>query len=96
MIKAGSGIDGMEILRKQKVNLVIANAEMSFINGYRIVDFMQGDANLKKIPAFLMVSSDDDETVQKVANSGAKGCLKKPIADATSITPLIEYLKTKK
>ena len=96
VITAGSGIDGMEILRKQKVNLVIANAEMSFINGYRIVDFMQGDANLKKIPAFLMVSSDDDETVQKVENSGAKGCLKKPIVDATSIAPLIEYLKAKK
>ena len=85
----------MEILRKQKVNLVLANAEMSFINGFRIVDFMQGDADLRKIPAFLMVSSDDSETIQKVNNSGAKGCLKKPIVDATSLAPLIEYLKSK-
>ena len=96
VITAASGIDGMEILRKQKVNLVIASAEMSFINGFRIVDFMNGDANLKNIPAFLITSSDDAEVLKRAEDAGAKGCLKMPIMDASSIAPLIEYLKAKK
>ena len=96
VMTAASGIDGMEILRKKKVNVVIASSEMSFINGYRIVDFMNGDVNLRKIPAFLITSSDDADTLQKVKDSGAKGCLKKPIIDAGSIAPLIEYLKSGK
>ena len=96
VIAAASGIDGMEVLRKQKVNLVVASADMSFINGYRIVDFMKGDDSLKKIPAFLIVTSDDAETVQKVELSGAKGHLKKPLIDASSVTPLIEFLKASK
>ena len=96
VITAASGIDGMEILRKQKVNLVVASTEMSFINGFRIVDFMKSDANLKKIPAFLMTSSDDPEILQKIEDSGANGRLKKPIVDAGSIAPLIEFLKSDK
>ena len=94
VMTAASGIDGMEILRKQKVNIVVASTEMSFINGFRIVDFMRSDANLKKIPAFLMTSSDDPEILQKIEDSGAKGCLKKPIIEAGSIAPLIEFLKS--
>ena len=96
VINASSGIDGMEILRKQKVNLVIASAEMHFINGFRIVDFMQSDANLRKIPAFLTTASDDPDILKKIETSSAKGYLKKPVVDSESLSPLIEFLKINK
>ena len=96
VITAPSGIEGMEILRKQKVNLVIASTEMSFINGFRIVDFISGDANLKNIPAFLMTSSDDSEIIQKIESSNAKGYLKKPLMSPESLAPLVEFLKENK
>lgn len=96
VINASSGIDGMEILRKQKVNLVIASAEMHFINGFRIVDFMQSDANLSKIPAFLTTFSDDPDILKRIETSGAKGYLKKPVVDSESLSPLIEFLKLSK
>ena len=96
VITAPSGIEGMEILRKQKVNLVIASTEMPFINGFRIVDFMSGDANLRSIPAFLMTSSTDPEMLQKIENSSAEGYLKKPLLNAESLSPLVNYLKEKK
>ena len=96
VITAPSGIDGMEILRKQKVHLVIASAEMSFINGFRIVDFMSGDTSLRNIPAFLMTSSDDSEILRKIEDSNAKGYLKKPLMNAESLKPLVTFLKDNK
>ena len=69
---------------------------MSFINGFRIVDFMSGDANLRGIPAFLMTSSDDDEIIKKIEASNAKGYLKKPLLNAESLAPLVNFLKDNK
>ena len=96
VITAPSGIEGMEALRKQKVNLVIASVEMSFINGFRIVDFMAGDANLRSIPAFLMTFSDDPEIISKIESSSAKGYLQKPLTSAEGLAPLVNYLKEQK
>ena len=96
VITAPSGIEGMETLRKQKVNLVIASTEMSFINGFRIVDFMAGDANLRSIPAFLMTFSNDDEIISKIESSSAKGYLQKPLTSAEGLAPLVNYLKEQK
>ncbi len=96
VITASSGIDGMEMLRKQKVNVVLASIEMRFINGFRIVEFMKGDSNLHSIPAFLITSSDDDEILQRIEDSGAKGCIKKPLVSAEVLAPLITFLKDNK
>ena len=96
VLTAPSGIEGMEMLRKQKVNLVVASTEMSFINGFRIVDFMKGDTSLRNIPAFLVTSSDDPDILAKIENSGASGYLKKPLTNVEALAPLLTYLKNKK
>ena len=99
VITAPSGIEGMEILRKQKVNLVIASTEMSFINGFRIADFIHGDGSLRNIPTFLLTHATvdtDPEIIQKIESSYAQGYLNKPLNSSNALAPLITYLKNKK
>ena len=93
---APSGIEAMEILRKEKINLVVASGEMHFINGYRIADFMNKDSKLREIPIFLMTNDDDEVTQKKVKASGAKGYLKKPLTKPEDMENLIKYLKEQK
>ena len=95
VLTASSGIDGMEALRNKKVNVVLASTDMSFINGFRIVDFMQKDPNLNKIPIFLVTSSNDPDILFKIENSGANGYLTKPLTNIEALSPLIEFLKKK-
>ena len=92
---APSGIDGMEALRNKKFNIVLVSTEMSFINGFRILDFMKKDPNLNKIPVFLITSSTDPDTIFKIENSNADGYLQKPLTSPDALTPLINFLKNK-
>ena len=69
---------------------------MSFINGFRIVEFIRKDAELKKIPIFLSTSSVDSDMLKMVEDSGANGCLKKPLTNAEALAPLVAFLKAKK
>lgn len=95
IVTVNSGMEAMEILRKEKFNLVIASIEMRFINGFRIVEFMKNEQNLNKIPIFLTTSSEDLNILEEIKNSGASGYLKTPILDATSIESLIKFLKSR-
>ena len=96
VLTASSGIDGMESLRKNKINLVIASAEMKFINGFRIADFIKGDASLRNIPIFLMIYSDDPDMIKRVDDSSASGYIKKPLNNADVLEPLVTFLKSNK
>ena len=96
ILVAPSGIEGMEILRREKINLVVASADMRFINGYRIADFMSKDQNLNNIPLFIITSNDDEDTQRKIKSCGAKGYLKKPATTVEDLKSLMSYLKEKK
>ena len=95
IITVNSGMEAMEVLRKQKFNLVIASIEMKFINGFRIVEFMKNEPTLNKTPIFLTTSSEDLNILEEIKNSGANGYLKIPILDAASIASLIKFLKSR-
>ena len=95
VITVNSGIEAMEILRKQNFNLVIASIEMKFINGFRIVEFMKRETTLNKIPIFLTTNSEDLNILEEIKNSRANGYLKTPLLDATAIESLIKFLKSR-
>ena len=96
VLSAASGIDGMEILRKSKIDVVIASTEMSFINGFRILEFIRNDANLKKIPVFLTTSSNDPDVISQINESAAAGCIIKPLVSTDSLEPLVKYFQNNK
>ena len=93
VLSAPSGIDAMDMLRKSKIDIVMASTEMSFINGFRILEFIKGDANLRKIPVFLSTSSDDIEVINNIGESGAAGCIMKPLTSVDALNPIIKYFK---
>ena len=95
VLVAASGIDGMEVLRKQKVNLVLASTEMSFINGFRILDFISNDAGLKNIPVMLMTSNDDEDMIARIRDAGAADYIKKPLTSDTVLDKIMKNLHGK-
>ena len=94
VILISSVIDGMEILRQQKIDLVIASTDMSFANGFRMIELMKDNMNLQDIPIFLMTSSEYDAAMLEIEQSGANGGIKKPLVTEESIYNVIKFLKT--
>ena len=95
VVTVNSGMEAMDILLKQKFNLVIASIEMKFINGFRIVEFMKNEPTLNKTPVFLTTSSENLNILEEIKNSGASGYLKTPLLNETSIASLIKFLKSR-
>lgn len=90
VIEANGGIEGMEVLRKQKVQIVVASCDMRLINGNRIIEFMLKDAELRKIPCFLMASNIE------MASDASAGVIQLPVTDKLGLAPIINYLKGNK
>ena len=94
VILTSSVIDGMEILRQQKIDLVIASTDMSFVNGFRMIELMKDNTNLQETPIFLMTSSEYDAAMLEIEQSGANGGIKKPLVTEESIDNVKKFLKT--
>lgn len=95
VLTANSGINGMEVLRNTEVNLVIANTVMRFINGFRILDFMHKDSNLKKIPAILTAPEGNDAVIDKIKMSDATNFITTPFDSEKIILTVSEAINSK-
>ena len=88
VVTANTGIKGMEVLRETEISLVIAGTAMRFINGFRILDFMNKDSRLKKIPAILTTQEDSHEIIEKIEMSEANDFITLPF-DAEKIVATV-------
>ena len=92
IILTSSVIDAMSILRAERINLVIANTDMSFANGFRMIELMKDDINLRNIPIFLATVSKYPAAMLEIKKSGATGGIQKPFDSLENFEPIIRFL----
>ncbi len=68
VLTAASEIAGIEILSETKISLVIASAEMKFISGFKILNFMASDEKFSDVPFVLTNAENIVEMVDKIKN----------------------------
>ena len=91
VILVSSVIDAMNILREEKINLVIANTDMSFVNGFRMVELMKDNISLRNIPIFLATASQYPAAMLEIEQSGANGGIQKPFDSLANFEPIIKF-----
>ena len=92
IILTSSVIDAMGILREEKINLVVANTDMSLANGFRMIELMKDDINLRNIPIFLATTSKYPAAMLEIEQSGANGGIQKPFDSLANFEPIIKFL----
>ena len=78
VICAASGFDGLEILRNERVNLVLLDILMPDFDGIETLAAIRGDERIKNVPVMMLTASGDVENIQKVGALGVKDYIKKP------------------
>lgn len=79
VLTAESGIDGLEILGKSDdINMVITNAGMRLVTGFRILEFIHRGEKYKKVSTVLFTDEDDTDTLNKIKMSDADGVITMP------------------
>lgn len=83
-ITTSESVQAIEIMRREKPDVVLLDLMMPDVSGFDILNMMRNDKTLTYIPVVILTSSDDGETKLKALQLGAMDFLAKPV-DASEL-----------
>lgn len=78
VLKASSGMECLEVLKNQPVDLVLLDIEMPGMNGMQTLEQIRGEERFLKIPVMFLTASTELEDMENAQKLGAAGYVKKP------------------
>jgi two-component system chemotaxis response regulator CheY len=78
LFQAANGAEGIEVLRREWVDLVLADINMPVLNGVGMVTQMKADPGLGDIPVIIVSTEGSATRLQALKDQGVKGFLRKP------------------
>jgi diguanylate cyclase (GGDEF)-like protein len=82
IVEAGDGIAGLEKLRSESPDMVIADVMMPGMDGFEFCEEASRYSTENYIPIMIMTAHDDQESVNKAYDKGATDFITKPINQA--------------
>ncbi len=92
IIPVSDGMEALEKLPKEKVNLVITDLNMPNLDGFELIKAIRGNEDLKEIPIIILSSLAGSEEVQKGMEYGANSYLIKPFDPKRIAYEVSKYL----
>jgi chemosensory pili system protein ChpA (sensor histidine kinase/response regulator) len=77
-VVARNGIEALERIREERPDFVLLDIEMPRMNGFEVLQALQGQAELRSLPVAMLTSRSADKYREKAAQLGARGFLNKP------------------
>lgn len=78
VLQAVDGQDGLEVLRKERVDVVITDINMPKLDGYGVIRHLRADAGYDETPILVLSTESDQKTKDIGRDAGATGWLVKP------------------
>ena len=76
--EASGGQEAVNMLQSQGFHLVLLDILMPDVDGFQVLEKMQSDQGLAKIPVIMVSAVDEQEDVQKCLTMGAVDYITKP------------------
>jgi two-component system chemotaxis response regulator CheY len=77
-VEAADGLEALEAMAKNDIELVICDINMPNMDGLEFVKTIRADDNYKDIPVIMLTTEGADESRQKAMDVGASSYLQKP------------------
>jgi two-component system, chemotaxis family, chemotaxis protein CheY len=78
VLQAVDGQDGLDVLRKERVDVVITDINMPKLDGYGVIRHLRADAGYDETPILVLSTESDQKTKDIGRDAGATGWLVKP------------------
>jgi two-component system, chemotaxis family, chemotaxis protein CheY len=78
VLQAVDGQDGLDVLRKERVAVVITDINMPKLDGYGVIRHLRADAGYDETPILVLSTESDQKTKDIGRDAGATGWLVKP------------------
>ncbi len=79
VIFAENGLDALEKLGTDTVNLIMTDLNMPYMDGLEFVKTLRSDSNLSDIPVLMVTTENDEKEREKAFSIGANGYIVKPV-----------------
>lgn len=93
VLEAGNGAEALEVLRVNKVDLVLSDINMPVMDGLEFVRKMQQQGTISSTPVVMITTEGSESNVMQALSCGAKGYIRKPFtADQVKehVLPILE------
>jgi two-component system chemotaxis response regulator CheY len=78
VLQAVDGQDGLDVLRRERVDVVITDINMPKLDGYGVIRHLRADADYDETPILVLSTEGDQKTKDIGREAGATGWLVKP------------------
>lgn len=78
ILEAGNGSEALEILRREKVDLVLSDINMPVMDGLEFVRQLRSVENAKGVPVVMITTEGSESHVMEAISCGARGYIRKP------------------
>jgi two-component system chemotaxis response regulator CheY len=78
VFEAGSGTDGLELLKTQKVDLILSDINMPSMDGLEFLRQIRGQNLAPGVPVVMITTESSEEHVKQAIMAGAQGYIRKP------------------
>ena len=82
VIGAANGVDGLEILRNERVNLVLLDIMMPEMDGMETLSKIRGDERIKKVSVMMLTATVEKDLIQRSMALDVTDYIKKPFMPA--------------
>ena len=76
--EAGTGTEGLEILRAARVNLILTDINMPTMDGLEFVRQLRAQHLAEGVPVVMITTESSEEHVRQAIQAGARGYIRKP------------------
>jgi two-component system, chemotaxis family, chemotaxis protein CheY len=93
--EASNGLEAIELLARERINLLILDLNMPEMHGLEVMQFMRSHARYSEIPIIVLTTKFDTESRRSALDGGASQYLTKPF-DPVSLRKHASSLLTAK
>ena len=93
VFEAGSGLDGLEVLKSRQVDLILSDINMPLMDGLEFLRQIHRMGLAAGVPVVMITTESSEEHVKQAILAGARGYIRKPFtADQVKqrVLPLLD------
>ena len=76
--EAGSGVDGLEVLKSKQVDLILSDINMPSMDGLEFLRQLRAQNLAPGVPVVMITTESSEEHAKQAILSGAQGYIRKP------------------
>ena len=78
VFEAGSGVEGLDVLRARKVDIIFSDINMPLMDGLEFVRQLRARKLAEGVPVVMITTESSEEHVKQAIEAGAMGYIRKP------------------